>query len=81
MPKISAFIIARNEQDNIARALKSLLSFCDEIILVDTGSTDKTKEIALNYTDKIFDFKWVDDFSAARNFALSKCTGDWIIYL
>lgn len=81
MPKISAFIIARNEQDNIARALKSLLSFCDEIILVDTGSTDKTKEIALNYTDKIFDFKWVDDFSASRNFALSKCTGDWIIYL
>lgn len=81
MPKISAFIIAKNEQAVIERALKSLVSFCDEIILVDTGSTDQTKRIALNYTDKIFDFKWVDDFSAARNFALSKCTGDWIIYL
>ncbi len=81
MEKISAFIIAKNEEAKIETALKSLTSFCDEIIIVDTGSTDRTKEIALNYTEKIYDFKWIDDFSAARNFALSKCSGDWIIYL
>ena len=79
--KISAFIIAKNEEARIATALKSLVSFCDEIIVVDTGSKDKTKQIALNYTDKIFKYIWVEDFSAARNFALKKCTGDWIIYL
>lgn len=81
MEKISAFIIAKNEEAKIETALKSLVSFCDEVILVDTGSTDRTKEIALNYTDRIYDFKWIDDFSAARNFALSKCSGNWIIYL
>ena len=50
----------------------------DEIIVVDTGSTDKTKEIASRFTDKIYDFKWVDDFSAARNFSFEKATCDYI---
>jgi len=81
MTKISAFIIAKNEEARIETALKSLVSFCDEIIVVDTGSTDKTKEVASNYTEKIYDFEWMNDFSAARNFALSKCTGDWVIFL
>lgn len=81
MVKISAFIIAKNEETGIGEALKSLVSFCDEIIVVDTGSTDKTKEKAFEYTDKVFDFEWIDDFAAARNFALSKCTGDWIVWM
>ncbi len=81
MVKISAFIIAKNEETGIGEALKSLVSFCDEIIVVDTGSTDRTKEKAFEFTDKVFDFEWIDDFAAARNFALSKCTGDWIIWL
>ena len=50
----------------------------EEIIIVDTGSTDKTKEIARKYTDKIFDYKWCNDFADARNFAASKATGDYI---
>jgi glycosyltransferase involved in cell wall biosynthesis len=53
--KISGYLIAKDEEDKIETALKSLL-FCDEIILVDTGSKDRTKEIASRYTDKIFDF-------------------------
>ena len=51
---------------------------CDEIIIVDTGSTDRTKEIARKFTDKVYDFEWIDDFSAARNFSFSKATKDYI---
>ena len=61
------------------RCLSSLKGVADEIIVVDTGSTDDTKEIAAKYTDRIYDFEWCDDFSAARNFANSKATGDWIL--
>ena len=50
----------------------------DEIIIVDTGSTDSTKEIAARYTDKIYDFSWCDDFAAARNFSFSKATQEYI---
>jgi len=81
MVKISGFIIAKNEEKHISRALGSLQGICDEIVLVDTGSTDKTKEIAQKVTDKIYDFEWIDDFSAARNFALNKCTGDWVVFI
>lgn len=74
--KISAVLIVKNEEDILANALESVKDF-DEIIVVDTGSTDRTKEIASRYTDKIFDFPWIDDFSAARNFAIDKSTSDW----
>ena len=57
------------------------MQFCDEIVIVDTGSTDKTKEIAKQYTLNVYDFEWIDDFSAARNFAFSKCTKDWVMWL
>jgi len=49
--------------------------------VVDTGSTDRTKEIAMKYTDKVYDFKWVNDFSKARNFFTSKATDDWILVI
>ncbi len=74
--KISAVLIVKNEEEILATALESVKGF-DEIIVVDTGSTDRTREIAMRYTDKIFDFAWIDDFSAARNFAIEKATGDW----
>jgi len=78
-PSISACLIVRDESSVLERCLVSLKGVADEIIVVDTGSADNTKEIAAKYTDKIYDFVWCDDFSAARNFANSKATGDWIL--
>ncbi|MCD7835108.1 MAG: glycosyltransferase [Lachnospiraceae bacterium] len=78
MVTISLCMIVKNEEKVLARCLDSLSGLMDEIIIVDTGSLDRTKEIASHYTDKIFDFKWTDDFSAARNFAFSKATQEYI---
>ena len=64
-----------------ARCLACVTSFADEIIVVDTGSTDKTKEIAAGFTDKLYDFAWCDDFSKARNYSFSKATQDFIMWL
>jgi len=71
-------MIVKNEADILARCLDSVADIMDEIVIVDTGSTDKTKEVAARYTDKIFDFVWINDFSAARNFAFSKAGCDYI---
>lgn len=78
MITISLCMIVKNEEAVLARCLDSIADLMDEIIIVDTGSQDKTKEIAARYTDKIYDFEWVDDFSAARNFAFSKATQEYI---
>jgi glycosyltransferase involved in cell wall biosynthesis len=82
IPKtISAVMIVKDEEVFIEQCLKSLYEYVDEIVVVDTGSTDQTKAIAENIGDKvrIYDFKWCDDFSAARNFANSKATGAWLL--
>lgn len=76
--KLSAVLIGKNEEALLARCLGSLKGF-DEIIFVDTGSTDKTVEIAKQFTDKTYFFEWNDSFKDARNFAKSKATGDWIL--
>lgn len=76
---ISVCIIAKNEEKHIEECLKRLKPYHYEIVLADTGSTDATLEIASRYTDKIYHFDWIDDFSAARNFALSKVSHDWIL--
>ena len=78
MITISLCMIVKNEEEVLARCLDSLVGIPDEIIIVDTGSTDGTKEIAARYTDKIYDFEWIDDFSAARNFAFSKASMEYI---
>lgn len=75
---ISLCMIVKNEEKVLARCLDSVADLMDEIIIVDTGSTDRTKEIAAGYTDRIYDFTWIDDFSAARNFAFSKAHMDYI---
>jgi len=69
MIPISVCIITKNEASNLEKCLQALLPYPFEIVVVDTGSTDHSKEIAAKYTDRVYDFEWIDDFSAARNFA------------
>lgn len=78
---ISVCMIAKNEERYIETCLKHLLPYGVEIVVVDTGSTDRTMEIAKKYTDKVYEFAWIDDFAAARNFAASKATNNWILVL
>lgn len=78
---ITLTMIVRNEAANIENCLNSVYKQVDEIVIVDTGSTDNTVEIARSFTDKIYFYPWQGDFSAARNFALDKAKGEWIIYL
>lgn len=76
--RFSLCMIVKNEAAVLRNCLNSLKDVMDEIIIVDTGSTDATKEIAEEYTQNVFDYEWNDDFAAARNFAFSKATGDYI---
>ena len=78
---ISLCIIAKNEEKYLDQCLNSVKDLVDEMIIIDTGSTDRTKEIAKKFNAKIFDFKWFDDFSAARNESLKHATKDWILVL
>ena len=80
-PFVSLSMIVKNEEKHLPGCLESVKRIVDEIVIVDTGSTDKTKDIARSFGAKIYDFPWQDDFSLARNEALKKCTGEWIIYL
>lgn len=81
MVTISLCMIVRNEEKSLHRCLSTIASLVDEIVIVDTGSTDKTKEIALSFGAVIYDFEWIDNFSAARNFAFSKATQEYILWL
>lgn len=78
---ISLCIIAKNEENFLKKCLSSVKKIADEIMIIDTGSRDKTKEIAKKFNAKIYDFRWNDDFSAARNFSLKKAAKDWILVL
>lgn len=78
MVTVSLCMIVKNEEKILRRCLDSIADLMDEIIIVDTGSTDATKQIAADYTDKIYDFTWIGDFSAARNFAFSKAEMEYI---
>ena len=85
MLPISICIIAKNEEKHLQPFLSSIKNhmkdYPHEIVFVDTGSTDATRKIASQYTDCIYDFKWINDFSAARNFSLSKASHDWVLVL
>lgn len=78
---VSVCMIAKNEEKNIEKCLASVKPYGFEIIVVDTGSADRTKEIAAEYTDKIYDFTWIDDFSAARNYSLAQASNDYVLIL
>jgi glycosyltransferase involved in cell wall biosynthesis len=79
--RLSQCMIVKNEESNIERALTWGKDIVCEQVVVDTGSTDRTVEIAERMGAKVFHFKWIDDFSAAKNFALSKAKGNWIAFL
>ncbi|WP_306481128.1 glycosyltransferase family 2 protein [Bacillus toyonensis] len=81
MITISLCMIVKNEESSLGQCLQSIEGVPDEIIIVDTGSTDKTKEIALKWTSHVLDFEWINDFAAARNFAFQHATMDYILWL
>lgn len=81
MITISLCMIVKNEEEVIGRCLDSVCELVDEINIVDTGSDDRTKEIVNKYTNRIFDFQWIDDFSAARNFSFQQATMDYVLWL
>lgn len=78
---ISVCIIAKNEEKHIEKCLAAIKPYPFEIVVADTGSTDKTKEIASKYTDKVLDFSWCDDFSSARNFSIAHASGEYVLIL
>jgi len=78
---ISLCMIVKNEEGVLARCLDCVKEIVDEIIIVDTGSSDSTKAIASRYTDKIYDFVWIDDFASARNFAFQQATKEYLFWL
>ncbi|MGQ9712860.1 MAG: tetratricopeptide repeat-containing glycosyltransferase family 2 protein [Desulfotomaculales bacterium] len=80
-PTITLAMIVRDEEKNLADCLESVRGAVDEIVVVDTGSSDRTVEIARRYTNKVYRYPWNDDFSAARNFALDRASSQWILSL
>ena len=79
--RLSQCMIVKDEEDNIRRALSWGQAIMWEQIVVDTGSTDRTIEIAQEMGAKVFHFEWCDDFSAAKNYAIEQASGDWIAFL
>lgn len=81
LKKLTLCMIVRNEEERLPQCLKSVRDIVDEIIIVDTGSEDRTKEIALSFNASVYSYEWNDDFAAARNYGLEKSTGDWVLWL
>ena len=81
MITISLCLIVKNEEKTLERCLRSVDGIPDEIVIVDSGSEDTTKAIAGRFTSRIFDFEWVDNFSAARNYSFAQATMDYILWL
>lgn len=79
--QLSVCIITKNEEKNIKRCLESLQGYDVEIVVVDTGSTDRTREVAEQYTEAVYDFVWCDDFATAKNFAISKASNEMVLVL
>lgn len=78
---VSLCMIVKNEQEVLARCLESIKNTADEIVIVDTGSDDDTPQIARKFTDLVYFYPWRDDFASARNYAFSKGTGDYLMWL
>ncbi|MGQ9646094.1 MAG: glycosyltransferase [Thermodesulfobacteriota bacterium] len=80
-PKLSLCMIVKNEQENLPKCLRSVRPVVDEMMVVDTGSTDLTKEVAQAFGAKVYEFEWQDSFAEARNYSISKASGAWILVL
>lgn len=80
-PTVSAALIVLNEEEHLANCLGSVAHLVDEVVVVDTGSTEGTVEIAESFGARVLHFQWIDDFSAARNFGLDACRADWVLYI
>ena len=78
---ISVCMIVKNESKFLSKTLPNMINGADEVIIVDTGSADETKDIAKKLGAKVFDYKWNDDFAAARNESIKRAKSDWIIWL
>lgn len=79
--ELSLAMIVRDEEELLARILGDAAQICDELVVVDTGSVDQTKEIALAFGAKVFEFSWCQDWAAARNASFEHCSNEWIIWL
>src|SRR6516164_7707722 len=77
--RVSLCMIVKNEEANLADCLQSVADLVDEMVVVDTGSTDRTREIAPGFGARVHDFPWVDSFAAARNETLRHATGEWTL--
>jgi glycosyltransferase involved in cell wall biosynthesis len=80
-PRRSLCMIVRDEEQDLAECLESVADLIDEIVVVDTGSTDRTCDVARHFGARVFNFPWVDSFAAARNESLRHATGDWTFWL
>ena len=80
-PHVSLCMIVRNEEENLPACLASAADLVDEVVVVDTGSRDRTREVAAGFGARVYEFPWVDDFAAARNESLRHATGDWVFWL
>jgi Glycosyl transferase family 2 len=78
---LSVCLVTRNEEENLPRVLRSVAGLADQVVVADTGSTDRTAAVAAELGARVEQFPWDDDFSAARNFALDMATGDWVLWL
>jgi glycosyltransferase involved in cell wall biosynthesis len=78
---ISLCLIVKNEEQTLEHCLSSVQDIPDEIIIVDTGSTDRTREISAKWTPHVVDFEWIDDFAAARNASFAYATQEYILWL
>src|SRR5207253_3105704 len=78
---LSVCLLTRNEEKNIARAVRSVAEAADEVLVADTGSTDRTVEIARSLGARVLDYAWNDDFGAARDYAIAHAGHDWILWL
>lgn len=80
MTSLSVCMIIKDEEKSLKSSLSSIISAADELVIVDTGSKDKSKEIAQKFTNKVYDFKWVEDFAKARNFGLRFATKKYVLF-